>query len=73
MSLGISRLSSLLLLAAYAFAYTWPNPLLDSLDYLRLDGTNLQNSMPSFAGAQSSLNSSDGPNRSNSAGTVVPR
>ena len=37
MSLGISRLSSLLLLAAYAFAYTWPNPQLDEFESLLFD------------------------------------
>ncbi|KAM5540907.1 hypothetical protein V8D89_005551 [Ganoderma adspersum] len=37
MSLGISRLSSILLLAASASAYTWPNPQLDELESLLYD------------------------------------
>ena len=35
--LGISRLSSILLLAACASAYTWPNPQLDELESLLYD------------------------------------
>ena len=37
MSLGISRLSNILLLAACATAYTWPNPQLDELESLLYD------------------------------------
>ena len=37
MSLGLSRLSSILLLAVYASAYTWPSPQLDELESLLYD------------------------------------
>ena len=37
MSLGSSRLSNILLLAACATAYTWPNPQLDELESLLYD------------------------------------
>ncbi|PIL35211.1 hypothetical protein GSI_03001 [Ganoderma sinense ZZ0214-1] len=69
MSLGISRLSSILLLAACAAAYTWPNPQLDELESLLYDQHGF-NERGILAGALSPCNAfgfGSTVNRSNAA------
>ncbi|EJF61036.1 heme peroxidase [Dichomitus squalens LYAD-421 SS1] len=69
MSLGISRLSSLLLIAAYASAYTWPNPQLDELESLLFDqqGYNERGILVGALNPCDRFNFGDTVNRSNVA------
>ncbi|KZV86380.1 heme peroxidase, partial [Exidia glandulosa HHB12029] len=50
-----------------AAVHIWPNPHLDTLEFLRFDTINMGNSIPTFASESRTTNDADGKNRNNAA------